>query len=83
MEKRRFVTRWYLINTYKAGQMLKPGIINEDGSVEQTGHKQVPIQYDKKLFQVEDESGKFSYFAHWNFRVHRGAVFFGCTYTFF
>jgi hypothetical protein len=58
MGKKRFVTRWYLINTYKASQMLKPGIINEDGSVEQTGHKQVPIQYDKKLFQVEDESGK-------------------------
>lgn len=37
--------------------MLRHGIVNGDDSVDQTGHKQVPIQYDKTLFQVEDESG--------------------------
>jgi len=58
MQKRRAVTRWHEVHTYKADQMVQPGIVNEHGSIEETGHKQVPIQYDKNLFQVEDESGK-------------------------
>lgn len=56
--KRRIVMRSFIVNTYKADQMLRHGIVNEDGSVDQTGHKQVPIKYDKNLFQVEDESGR-------------------------
>ncbi len=40
--------------------MLRRGNINEDGSVEQTGHNQVSIPYDKALFKVVDEaSGTF------------------------
>jgi len=50
------VGRSFIINTYKADQMHLHGIVNEDGSIEQTGHKQVQIQYDKTLFQVEDKS---------------------------
>ena len=58
MQKTRIVIRSYIVNTYKADQMLLHGNINEDGSVEQTGHNQVSIPYDKTLFQVEDESGR-------------------------
>lgn len=56
--KFRMVARSYPINTYKADQMLRSGIINADDSVDRTGHKQVPITYNKALFQVADESGK-------------------------
>jgi len=54
----RIVIRSFKINTYKADQMLLHGNENEDHSIEQTGHKQVPISYDKRLFRVADESGK-------------------------
>jgi len=45
-----------LVPTYRAEQMLRCGNVNEDGSVEPTGHKQVSIPYDKTLFRVLDES---------------------------
>jgi hypothetical protein len=47
-----------LIPTYKAHQVLQQGNINEDGSIEPTEHKQVPIPYDKMLFRVVDESNR-------------------------
>ena len=58
MQERRFVIRSFTVNTYKANQMLLHGNINEDGIVEQTGHNQVSISYDKTLFKVVDESGR-------------------------
>lgn len=58
MQNKRMVVRSFIVNTYKADQMNRHGIVNEDGSIDQTGHKQVPIKYDKTLFQVEDESGR-------------------------
>ena len=46
------------INTYRADQMCRPGVVNEDLSIKQTRHKQVSIQYDQTLFRVEGRSGK-------------------------
>jgi hypothetical protein len=46
------------INTHRADQMCKPGVVNEDLSIKRTGHKQVSIQYDQTLFRVEGRSGK-------------------------
>lgn len=58
MPKIRMVIRSFTVNTYKADQMLQPVILNEDCSIEQTGHNQVSIPYDKTLFQVVDGSGR-------------------------
>ena len=58
MLKIRMVMRSFIVNTYKVDQMLLHGNVNEGGSIEQTGHKQVPIKYDKNLFEVVDESGR-------------------------
>jgi hypothetical protein len=58
MLKQRIVARTYEVNTYKADQKHLHGIVNEDGSIEETGHKHVPIRYDKNLFLVVNESDK-------------------------
>jgi hypothetical protein len=46
------------INTCRADQIFKPGVVNEDGSLRRTGHRQVSIRYDQTLFRFVGRSGK-------------------------
>lgn len=54
----RIVIRSFKINTYQVDQLQPGGNISKDGSIGETGHKQVSISYDKKLFRVVDKSGR-------------------------
>jgi hypothetical protein len=54
----RSVMRSFVINTYRSDQMLQHGNVNEDRSIEQTGHRYVPIRYNQTLFRVADQSGR-------------------------
>jgi hypothetical protein len=47
-----------LVPTFKAHQTLQRGNVNEDNSIEQTGHNQVSIPYDNTLFRVVNESNE-------------------------
>lgn len=47
-----------LVPTLKAHQILRRGNVNEDNSIEQTGHNQVSIPYDNTLFRVVNESNE-------------------------
>lgn len=55
--KKRVVIRNYIVPLYQADLLQPGGIVDKDGNVEPTGHKQVSIRYDQTLFEVKDKAG--------------------------
>jgi len=56
--KKRVVIRNYIVPLYQADLLHPGGIVDKDGNVEPTGHKQVSIRYDQTLFEVKDKAGE-------------------------
>lgn len=55
--KRRVVIRNFIVPSYQADKLEPGGIVNKDGNIEPTGHRQVRIRYDQTLFEVRDNAG--------------------------
>jgi len=47
-----------MVNTHYADQMCQTGITQKDDSIKPTGHIQVEVRLDQRLFRVRDRSGK-------------------------
>jgi hypothetical protein len=56
--KNRVVIRNFIVPLYQANQLQPGGIIDKNGNVEPTGHKQVSIRYDQTLFEVKGKDGE-------------------------